>query len=462
MSMFLSFLGGAAEQLTTDIKQAELDAKEMAKSSFNGLYKRYEENAAANRELTNKMKAEKQYIETVWSNATPEQVNALIANPVALDAIKKAKNPESIDLKNYINVISSNESTATGAERAAMMPEIKAQIMAKMKEAKAPEGGSPIGALIRETGQQRMESDMEKYAKGQGMTLEQLRAGAQVKRPAETAKFNMGVLNTPADIKEAESKLAYDLFKAKESNDQPKVDALLNSAANIAFTNAALTTKNKSEKEIQTEMINDIQKKSKEGDKQGALTATALLRQRQALEALPKKEGQTDADKITQNNYITVANSARTKVIEKTLPPGTFITNTDAQGNVTTVLRDLNQADLFRKGEAIAANSIIKEMAKPDGTPLSDKHKNAMMSVGIMFDDNGKAIRPPIPEIAPKVNTPSSTTRGGPIQRTAPAQPAAPAAPAQPAAPVQSAPRKTIAPTVTPTLRWNPDKQAFE
>jgi len=92
MSMFLSFVGGAAKQLTSDIEQAELDAKEMAKSSFNGLYKRYEENAVANRELTSKMKAEKQYIETVWSNATPEQVNALIANPVALDAIKKAKN----------------------------------------------------------------------------------------------------------------------------------------------------------------------------------------------------------------------------------------------------------------------------------------------------------------------------------------------------------------------------------
>jgi hypothetical protein len=194
---FLSFVGGAAKQFVTSAEQAEEDAKQMAKSSFNGLYKRYEENAEANRELTNKMRAEKQYIETVWQNATPEQVNELLANPVALEAIKKTKNPSSVDLNNYIRVIKGNESKAAGAERAAALPEIIEKVKASLEPAEA--AGSPIGALFRGIGKQRMETDMEKYARGMGMTVEQLRSSEKATRPAGSATFDMGVLQEAPD-----------------------------------------------------------------------------------------------------------------------------------------------------------------------------------------------------------------------------------------------------------------------
>jgi hypothetical protein len=142
----------------------------------------------------------------------------------------------------------------------------------------------------------------------------------------------------------------------------------------------------------------------------------------------PGADGKTDADKISQTNLIQVATRTRATTIEQKLPPGQLITTTDAQGNVTMTLRDLSQGDLFRQGDAIAANAIIKEMAKPDGTPRSEMHKNAMMSVGIRFDDAGKAIRPVVPELptkggkTPPTNTPAVAppTQGGPT-------PAAPA-----------------------------------
>lgn len=195
---FLSFVGGAAKQFVTSTEQAEQDAKEMAKLSFNGLYKRYEENAESNRELTNKMKAEKQYIETVWQNATPEQVTELLANPVALDAIKKTKNPSSIDLNNYIRVIKGNESKAAGAERAAALPDVVEKVKAAMQPAE-PAGGSPLGAFYRDIGKQRTESDMEKYAKAQGLTLKEMQQSAKVTRPAGSAAFDMGVLQEAPD-----------------------------------------------------------------------------------------------------------------------------------------------------------------------------------------------------------------------------------------------------------------------
>lgn len=204
MSAFLSFVGGAAKQFVSSVEQSEQDAKEMAKSSFNGLYKRYEENAEANRELTNKMKAEKQYIETVWSGATPEQVNELLANPVALEAIKKTKNPSSVDLNNYIKVIKGNESKSTGAERAAVLPELVEQVKTQLR----PKASSPIGGFIRDVGKERMESDMEKYAKGMGVSLEELRSTEKAKRPTGSATFDMGVLQEAPDSVEDIAKAA--------------------------------------------------------------------------------------------------------------------------------------------------------------------------------------------------------------------------------------------------------------
>ena len=195
---FLSFVGGAAKQYVTSTEQAEQDAKEMAKLSFNGLYKRYEENAESNRELTNKMKAEETYIKTMWKDATPEQINELVANPVALDAIKKTKNPSAVDLNNYIRVIKGNESKAAGAERAASLGPLVEKVKAAMQPAE-PAGGSPLGAFYRDVGKKRTESDMEKYAKAQGLTLKEMQQSAKVTRPAGSAAFDMGVLQEAPD-----------------------------------------------------------------------------------------------------------------------------------------------------------------------------------------------------------------------------------------------------------------------
>jgi hypothetical protein len=114
-------------------------------------------------------------------------------------------------------------------------------------------------------------------------------------------------------------------------------------------------------------------------------------------------------------------------------------------------LRDLSQGDLFRKGDAIAANAIIKEMTKPDGTPRSEMHKNAMMSAGIRFDDAGKAVKPVVPEIVGRGGTPSPTPAAAPAPIATPRGGTAPVA--KPAAAPAAA---------KPALKWNPNTNSWE
>lgn len=235
MVAFLSFLGGASEQFVKSTEKAEQDAKEMAKASFNGLYKRYEENAESNRELTNKMKAEKQFVETLWPKATPEQVNELIANPVALEAIKKVKNPQSVDLNNYIKIINGNDSKAAGAERAALLPEL----VERTKEALVPakKGGSPLKAFYGDAGEQRFSADMEKYARAQGLSLEEMQSAAKVTRPTGSAAFDMAALEQFKDVEEIAKSAQLQRFQAeqkfgKDSEQYKTANALYTKASN--------------------------------------------------------------------------------------------------------------------------------------------------------------------------------------------------------------------------------------
>ena len=232
MSAFLSFLGGASRQFVASAEQAEQDAKEMAKASFNGLYKRFEENADSNRELTNKMKAEKQYIETVWSNATPEQVNELLANPVALEAIKKTKNPSAVSLDNYIKVIQGNESKAVAAERAAAL----GPLIERTKESLRPAKKEGFAGFMQGFGETRFDADMEKYARGQGLTLDEMRSNAKMARPVGSATFDMGVLQeAPGSMKEIIDAGEVSRFRAaqefgKNSDQYKKADTLVKAA----------------------------------------------------------------------------------------------------------------------------------------------------------------------------------------------------------------------------------------
>lgn len=430
MSKLLAFLGGAAEGLSTEIEKAEKSAKEEAMLRVKKLSESYEETRKANRELTNSLKAEKDWITATYSDATPEQIAYLQGSPAALQALKKMKDPTKISLNDVISIASGNESNAAIQDRIAVMPEVANKVSAAVKN----QYRSGLGGVVDQIAEGTGETAERRFARAMGTDIETLQKTKLMERPTVAGKFDMAKTLAPEEFKDIKDKAQVDLLAAQESNDPKAVKAAVEKVARINAIESMGKFEKKTNEQVQSDLVTEIQKKQAAGDKQGAATATALLRQRQALMKAPKDEGKTDADKISQANLIQTATRTRATTIEQVLPPGQLITSTDAQGNVTMTLRDLTQGDLFRRGDAIAANAVIKEMTKPDGMPRSEMHKNAMMSVGVRFDDAGKAIKPVVPELPVKgaKATPSAipvapTVRGGPAP--APAKPVTTAVP---------------------------------
>jgi len=446
MSKLLAFLGGAAEGVSSEIEKAEKSAKEEAMLRVKKLSESYEETRKANRELTNELKAEKDWITATYSNATPEQVAYLQSSPAALQALKKMKDPTKISLNDVISIASGNESNAVIADRITAMPEVANKVATAVKN----QYRSGLGGFIDRIGEGAGETAERRFARAMGSDIETLQNTKKLERPTQAGTFDMAKTIAPDDFNAIKDKAQVELLAAQESDDPKAINAAAEKVARITAIESIGKVEKKTDAQIQSDLVTEIQQKQKAGDKQGAATATALLRQRQALMKAPKDEGKTDADKISQANLIQVATRTRATTIEQQLPPGQLITTTDAQGNVTMSLRDLSQGDLFRRGDAIASNAIIKEMTKPDGTPRSEMHKNAMMSAGIRFDDAGKAVKPVVPELPVKGGKPSAPA-------AAPAPTVAPRGGPTPTA-------KPAAPTVVakPALKWNPATNSWE
>jgi hypothetical protein len=422
MSRLLAFLGGAAEGVSSEIEKAEKSAREEAMLRVKKLSENYEETRKSNRELENSLKAEKDWITATYADATPEQIAYLQSSPAALQALKKMKDPTKISLSDVISIASGNESNAVAAERITAMPEVAEKVAAAVKK----QYRSGLGGLIDRVAEGAGETAERRFARTMGADIETMQTTKLMQRPTQTGTFDMTKLREPEAFKDIKDQAQVELLTAQESNDPKAINAATEKVARINTIEAMGKVEKKTDAQIQSDLVTEIQEKQRVGDKQGAATATALLRQRQALMKAPGSEGKTEADKISQANLIQVATRTRATTIEQQLPPGQLITTTDSQGNVTLTLRDLSQGDLFRKGDAIAANAIIKEMTRPDGTPRSEMHKNAMMSAGIRFDDAGKPIRPVVPEIVGRGGTPTPTPAAAPA--AAPARGAAPAA----------------------------------
>ena len=457
MSKLLSFLGGAAKGFIEEVDKSEKYGRETAAARMKILAENYEKTREENSKLTNELKGVEQWVSTVYKDATPEQIAYLQGNPVAFQALQKLKDPTKFRLNDIISIAAGNEHKGVGAERIAELPALTEKVSTALKS-------KGFFAREFEAAENRGASTVERqFARATGVDVQTMEALKPMQRPTQAGTIDMAKLAEPPEFKDLKDKAQVDLLKAQDSGDVAQINKAQEKLVRVTAIEDFNKTKGKTEAQIQSNLITEIQEKQAAGDKQGASLATALLRQRQALAKAPGSEGKTDADKITQTNLLQVAQRARTTVMQDTLPPGTFVTSTDAEGNVVTTLRDLSQSDLFRKGSAIAANAIIKEMTKPDGTPRSEMHKNAMISVGIRFDDAGKAIKVPVPELpvrGAKATSAGSTTLPAPAVTPSPA-PAGRGTIRQQAAPTAAPPAATQ-PKTGAVLKWNPTKGDWE
>jgi len=419
------FLMGAATAVGEKLDQDEKAARETAKLSATNLFRSYEENKKKTQEQIAQYTNNIAMLKTNFQGLTEDQLFAGATNKAFMEGVSAAVKDRDIDLtkidtNKLIKIAETAPSGKTAEERVRQLfDQSNVQPLPAI-----PEG---LG-YFRTRQEQIQRQEFERQAKMLGVSPEALAGSSRVREPVAptpSAQFDMTSLMKTKTLQQQKDEVARSIVIAQENKDDVALAAAKESAARIKMAEDLTTKGNKTEEQIQTELRNKIMD-SKDSKEKTVLTAE--LRQRQVLSKLPG-EGQ---EKISQANLITVAGKAVTSAVADALPPGSFIITTDAQGNQTLAPKDIVSAKQFNQAMTTGRNAVIKEMTTADGKPRSEMHRNALVSVGVAFDDQGRAILPAPPNSVPA--EPAKPTAPAPAKpASAPASTAASAAPAAPA-----------------------------
>lgn len=446
--MLKSFLGGAAEGLTSKLNKDEKDAQELAKIQFATMYKADQENKSKREEIRNKLTSNVEFIRGYFPQLTGDQLFETAKNPAVMDRLvqrskEKDFDPSKIDPNGIVTIAGK----ATGLNADVLIANEIDKSIVTAPVAKIPEG---LGMFERRN-RTIAEDAFNRQAAAMGVSPDVLRGASQYKTPSlETkATFNLGVLAKPVGFTEQLEQAKSDLVAALASKDDAKIQVANANATRFKLAEDLFRVDPKqTEADIQTALASKIVAANKNQDKKTATALTEELRMRQEL---MKRPGD-DKEKVTQTNYIVIATRAMTSAIENVLPPGSFVTTQSADGTTSLQPKDLASEKLFRQGQTAGRAAVVAEFTDPKtGLPKSDMHKNAMISIGIQFDQGGKPIvgaatPSPAPAAAPAASGSTAAPRAG---TAAPA--AAPvAAPAL--APAPAAAKPPVAATKTATM----------
>jgi hypothetical protein len=301
-----------------------------------------------------------------------------------------------------------------------------------------------------------------------GLDPEQLRGAMNFKpkMPEGEVKFNLGVLSSPSyDAQFKQAKLA--VVKAQEDKDPVALQAASAKVAAFVVAETLTRTESLSNEQIQSNLVSQIQTE-KDPDKKAALEAQ--LKNRQKLLATDKKvteadirtdlankiiearkagdtkqvalltgelkqreqlldKQETNVEKISAANYISAATKGVASAIQDAMPPGSFTTITNPDGSTTIQPKDLASEKLYRQGVDNGRKAVIAQMVGQDGRPKSELHKTALISIGVVFDQNGVARLPnaggtpsPAPAATPTAATPTPAPAKPPAAQRLPSQ----------------------------------------
>jgi hypothetical protein len=138
----------------------------------------------------------------------------------------------------------------------------------------------------------------------------------------------------------------------------------------------------------------------------------AELRTLQDLWANPSLKVLSPDEKVTTGNKLTAYKGIVNSTIENYLPPGSFI----IKENGDLEVKELGQSAKFAQGKQAGREAAIRFGTGPDGKPKSIQDQLALASIGVQFDENGKAYAPKIDypsEVAPQTPAVPRTGRGG-------------------------------------------------
>ena len=283
-----------------------------------------------------------------------------------------------------------------------------------------------------------------------GVSLEDLMASY---KPSSSFVSNMGrvdpsALTKPEDFDKMEKRLKAEFIKAQQSGDPEAIAKADSNIGRLVILNEKMRLEKKSEEEIRSDMVTDIQKAKSEGtpaSQAKAKNLEALLQQRKVLlQALPT----VTAEKTSQSNWITIANRAVSSRMEE-LIPGKFISTVALDGTITMTPKSIGATE-FQAAMTKAKNEVVNDFTS-NGAPKSEFHKNALISIGVGF-------RGGRPVVGGNVLTTADVEaqKAAAAASTAPAP--APTAPVVPAVPASTASGRST-PTSALPLPYTPEGQ---
>ena len=435
-----SFLGGAAKGATELIEEREKENALQIKDSIKSMYHNY----AEYKKETEKKKEEIR--ETVGSLRSfkfadgPLDEKELIALASDLPTAKSIaeefrKNPEKLEglSKSFIKATGNIPEGMTFNDYVNQYGKVAKMGATEFEQAAAGKQDGFLNKMVYGNNVTKIRNAAAKY----GVSAEELyNVGAAKGSKSFPAllEVDYAKLKDKPDFKKLESDAQIAMYRAKQEGTEEQQAKAAENLGHITFVKEFGEKKDKTQNIIEAEYANKVIKLQKEGKPKEAAEMEAELKRWQKLVANPITAAvKTDADKISQANLIVTASKAMEATFKSYLPQGAFTTKENLDGTVSLQVASFVKPEQ----EALALNAgrsvLIKEMTK-DGKPKSEMHKNALMSAGIQFDQDGNAVNPKIqygsgggggtPAPAP------GSSRLGPRPAPAPAAPAPREAPA--------------------------------
>lgn len=389
-----SFGAGFASAAVKDMEEERKLAELRGADSVKNMLANYKTVTAENKKREAELIDNIDLLRTYDPTATESQLFALSTKPSVMAAIndlikKDAFDPASFKLSNFAKV-AENNTNATALERVKLLSVLPVVAKTTIAE-ETPSSGNILRDMLSKSAARSQEKALRQYAQASGIPLERLQAAQGFVSPKVdvAAEIDMSKLRPEKTFSDMEAQAKRDLLKAKQTGNPADLDAASKKLANVVAVNSETSLAGKSEERIQSDMVTEIQRLSAKNDMQGASNVAALLDQRKKLLAKPKDAVvKTDADKISQANLITTAGKTLSTIIAMSLPPGSFITTVNADGDTRVELKDMKQSQQYAKATFTAQTELISRFTDKNGKPRSEMHANALTSAGIGIDKN--------------------------------------------------------------------------
>jgi hypothetical protein len=268
-------------------------------------------------------------------------------------------------------------------------------------------------------------------------------------------RVDPSALTKPEDFDKMEKRLKSEFVKAQQSGDPEAIAKADANIGRLVILNEKLRLEKKSEAEIQSDMVTDIQKAKSEGtpaSQSKAKNLEALLQQRKVLlQALPT----VTVEKTSQSNWITIANRAVSSRMEE-LIPGKFISTVSLDGTITMTPKSIGSTE-FQAALTKAKSEVVNDFTS-NGAPKSEFHKNALISIGVGFKDGRPVVGGNV------LTTADVEAQKAAAASAAPAPVPAPTAPVVPAVPASTSSGRTTPAPATPlpyTADGKPDMSSL-